>query len=131
MIKRDWRNLSAGDALISMLLAYGLIWGVVTVSGKGERWSGPAFGVAREMVGGPASWGAALASFSVIGLVGFVAGSQTITQAGLVMCVLWSAAFAYALFAAASSNPQATWTGVVTWSFHGLLFLAAARRARW
>ena len=131
MIKRDLRNLSAGEALISLLLVYGLVWGVVTVSGKGERWSGPAFGVAREMVGGPASWGAALAAFSVLGLIGWVSGSRTVVQAGLVMCTLWSAAFAYALFAAANSNPQATWTGVVTWSFHGLLFLAAARRARW
>ena len=69
--------------------------------------------------------------FAALGLLGVLRGDRILAQAGLVMCLLWSVAFVACLGAAAFRDPNATWTGVVTWGFHALLFFVAARRAPW
>lgn len=117
--------------LVAVLLVYGLIWGSLTIAGRDERWAGPAFQVAREFSGGPATWGAALAVFGALGLVGTAVGRLTVIQAGLVSSGIWSIAFAICLAAAPVVNTQAALTGALTWLFHAALFLAAARRVRW
>ncbi len=131
MTDRDWRRLSSRDAFTLTCLAYAVVWGAVTIAGERGRWSGPVFAVARDFAGGPTSWGTALIAFAALGVLGVVRDDRMLAQAGLVMCLLWSVAFAACLGAAAVRDPNATWTGVVTWGFHALLFFVAARRATW
>lgn len=113
--------------IAAVLFAYGLIWGAVTVAGRGERWTGPAFDFARQVAGGPTSWGAALAAFCAAGLIGIALGHTIIPQAAFAASALWSACFTASFVAAGAGNPHASWGVVITWAFHTILFAAAAR----
>lgn len=113
-----------------LLATFAVVQGVAILIGGAIRWSAPAFRVALQLPGAPASWGLALLLSGALALAGSLLRGRRTTVVGMYAIAVWCGFFALA-FLGAYGDPHASTTGV---SAYGALMvlsilLASAYRA--
>lgn len=68
-IDSDIRSLEHATSVL--LIAFGIVLGIITVVSNARRWSAPAYHIALEVPGAPASWGLTLLVIGLIAAYGY------------------------------------------------------------
>lgn len=122
--------LSFTRLVAQMMLAFGTLYGVITIVGGAARWGSPAYEVALQVPGAPQSWGAVLFGASIVGMLGFAVGAQPVIMVGFALCAGWATCFALCIGLVAARNEAVGWGGVVTWAMIALMYAACTAAGR-
>jgi hypothetical protein len=108
-----------GSRLIS---AHAVCYGLLTILGGYERWSGRGLQIARGIPGGPYTWGGALAAAGAVALLGAVVlRSRRVMLAGFLGIGTWHVFFGSSLVWSAIRDGQAGLAGSSTYAFLAVL----------
>jgi hypothetical protein len=105
---------------IVRVLSFGaVVFGLGLIWGGPDRFTSPGFAVARLMPGGCYTWGAAIALFGAVTLIGIAAGwVRRVVLSGLFLQGAWFLFWAVSLFSAFVDDARVATTG---WMVYGLV----------
>lgn len=130
ILDADIRSSEHGTTIV--LILFGVVLGLLTILGRAQRWSAPAYKTALEVPGAPESWGWTLLVLSIAAAVGywyshsFVGGFRYglyLLTAGLFLMGMWCLFFGIAFLMQFAGNNTVSANGALINTVLAILYI--------
>lgn len=114
------------EAFTRLLATYAIVLGVIVLTASDARFAAEQYASTLQLPGFPTAWGAMLLIFGAVALVGSLARSPRMVEAGSFAAAVWEIFFAVSILKVVVMSPNASPTAAAVHTFVAVAFVLSA-----